>query len=310
MYGKDFISLHDLTVEQVASLFDLAIRIKANPGRFVDALPQKTMAMVFEKPSLRTRVSFETAMTQFGGHAIYLGPSDISLGKRESVPDIARTLDTMVQVIMARTFSHKSIIQLAENADAPVINALSDKLHPCQALADYLTILERKGRLEGLTLAFVGDGNNVANSLMFGGAKTGVNVRIVCPVGYEPDEAIVEQARTDAAATGVNIEIFNDPFEGVAGADIVYTDVWASMGQEAEKKERAKIFRPYQVNSELMAKADKEAIFMHCLPAHRGDEVTDEVVDSWQSVVFYEAGNRLHAQKAILHALLVGDESI
>ncbi len=310
MLGNDLISLHDLTAEKIEYLLGSALKIKASPRKYIDALAHKTMAMIFEKPSLRTRVSFETGMTQFGGHAIYLGPKDISLGKRESVPDIARTLDQMVDIIMARTFSHESILKLAENADAPVINGLSDRLHPCQALGDYMTILEKKGHLRGLSLAFVGDGNNVAHSLMYGGAKTGVNVRVVCPEGFDPDAAILEEARRDAAESGATMSVVHDPVEGVEGADVVYTDVWTSMGRESEAAKRKAVFRPYQVNAELMAKAKPDAIFMHCLPAHRGDEVTDEVVDSWQSVVFDEAGNRLHAQKAVIYALLVDEEIV
>jgi ornithine carbamoyltransferase len=308
MIGKDFISLHDLSVENVQALFDLALHMKANPEKYEGTLSGLTMAMIFEKPSLRTRVSFETGMTQLGGHAIYLGPSDISLGKRESVPDVARTLDRMVDVIMARTFSHESILQLAEYAEVPVINGLSDLLHPCQALADYLTILEKKGTLKGLTLAFVGDGNNVAHSLMFGGARTGVNVRVVCPEGFDPKPEVVAQAREDARETGAEIVVTHDIEAGVSGADVVYTDVWASMGQEAEAEARKAVFRPFQVNAALMARAKEDALFMHCLPAHRGDEVTDEVIDSWQSVVFDEAENRLHAQKAVIYSLLVDED--
>ena len=308
MIGKDFISLHDLTVENVQALFDVALRMKANPEKYEGALEGMTMAMIFEKPSLRTRVSFEAGMTQLGGHAIYLGPSDISLGKRESVPDVARTLDRMVDVIMARTFSHDAILQLAEYAEVPVINGLSDLLHPCQALADYLTVLEKKGTLKGLNLAFVGDGNNVAHSLMFGGAKTGVNVRVVCPEGFDPKPEVVAQAREDGRETGAQIVVTHDLDEGLAGADVVYTDVWASMGQEKEAEARKAVFRPFQVNAALMAKAKEDALFMHCLPAHRGDEVTDEVIDSWQSVVFDEAENRLHAQKAVIYSLLVDED--
>ena len=305
MFGNDLISINDLTAENVNHLLELALKVKASPEKYEDALVNHTMAMIFEKPSLRTRVSFEAGMTQLGGHAIYLGPSDISLGKRESVPDIARTLDRMVDVIMARTFSHESVLKLAEYAQAPVINGLSDLLHPCQALADFQTILEKKGRLEGLALAFVGDGNNVAHSLMNCGAKTGVNVRVVCPEGFDPNPDMVAQANEAGKATGAVMTVTHDLVEGVSGADVVYTDVWASMGQEAEAEKRKAIFRPFQVNAALMAKAKEDAIFMHCLPAHRGDEVTDEVIDSWQSVVFDEAENRLHAQKAVILSLMV-----
>jgi len=307
MFGKDLISIHDLTAEQVAAILDTAIKVKANPEDFEEFLRGCTMAMIFEKPSLRTRVSFETGMTQLGGHAIYLGPNDISLGKRESVPDIARTLDRMVDIIMARTFSHQSVLTLAEYAEAPVINGLSDYSHPCQVLADFQTITEKKGELKGLTLAYVGDGNNMAHSLMFIGAKTGVSVRIVCPKGYEPRADVLSLASEDAKETGAVISVTNDLNDGVSGVDVVYTDVWASMGMEAEAEARKAIFRPYQVNAALMAKAKEDAIFMHCLPAHRDDEVTDEVIESWQSVVFDEAENRLHAQKAVILRLMVAE---
>lgn len=307
MKGKDFITVFDLSIEEIESLFELALKVKANPDEYEKALPEMTMAMIFEKPSLRTRVSFEAGMTQLGGHAIYLGPNDISLGKRESVPDIARTLDRMVDIIMARTFAHESVTTLAEYASVPVINGLSDLHHPCQALADYLTIMEKKGSLRGLKLAFVGDGNNVAHSLLECGARTGVSVTIVCPKGYEPKKDIFENAKEEGKKLGATMSVTNDLKEGVTGADIVYTDVWASMGQEKEAEERKKIFAPYQVNSQVMEMADKEAIFMHCLPAHRGEEVTDEVIESWQSVVFDEAENRLHAQKALILKLLLGE---
>ncbi len=307
MFGKDLISIHDLTCDQVAAILDTAIKVKANPEDYEHFLSGCTMAMIFEKPSLRTRVSFETGMTQLGGHAIYLGPNDISLGKRESVPDIARTLDRMVDIIMARTFAHQSVLTLAEYADVPVINGLSDYSHPCQVLADFQTITEKKGELKGLTLAYVGVGNNMAHSLMFIGAKTGVNVRIVCPKGYEPRADVLALAVEDAKETGAAITVTNDLNEGVSGAGVVYTDVWASMGMEAEAEARKAIFRPFQVNGALMAKAKEDAIFMHCLPAHRGDEVTDDVIESWQSVVFDEAENRLHAQKAVILRLMVAE---
>jgi ornithine carbamoyltransferase len=307
MFGKDLISIHDLSVQNVNQIFDTAIKLKANPEKYERVLDGQTMAMIFEKPSLRTRVSFEAGMTQLGGHAIYLGPNDISLGKRESVPDIARTLDRMVDVIMARTFAHESILTLAEYATVPVINGLSDLLHPCQALADYLTVLEKKGDLKGLTLAFVGDGNNVAHSLMSAGAKCGVNVRVVCPEGYDPKPEMVAQANEDGKETGAVMRVTQSIDEGLAGADVVYTDVWASMGQEKEAEARKKVFAPYQVNAALMARAKEDALFLHCLPAHRGEEVTDEVIESWQSVVFDEAENRLHAQKAVILRLMVAE---
>jgi len=300
MNGKDFISIHDFSADNIRTILETAIEIKANPDEFETELEGLTLAMIFEKPSLRTRVSFEAGMTQLGGHAIYLGPKDISLGKRESVPDVARTLDRMTNMIMARTFAHDSVLQLAEFASVPVINGLSDLLHPCQAMADFQTILEKKGKLEGITLAYVGDGNNVAHSLMYAGAKTGTHVRIVCPEGFDPKDEVLAAAREDAKETGAEITVTHSMDEGAADADVIYTDVWASMGQEKEADDRKKIFVPFQVNGGVMAKAKDDAIFMHCLPAHRGDEVTDEVIDSWQSVVFGQAENRLHAQKALM----------
>jgi ornithine carbamoyltransferase len=245
-------------------------------------------------------------MTQLGGHAIAIQGSEIALGKREAVADVARTLDGMVDGIMARTFSHQMLIDLARHASVPVINGLSDHLHPCQALADFLTIRERFGRTEGIRLAWVGDGNNVAHSLMYAGAKLGAHVRLATPEGYDPDPGVVESARADAQHTGARIDLSRDPQEAVRGADVVYTDTWASMGQEAEHALRIKAFRAFQVNAGLMRAAAPGAIFMHCLPAHRGEEVTDEVIDSAASVVFPQAANRLHAQKAVLLLLLGG----
>ncbi len=307
MHGKDLLSIGQMSVEEFESVLELALKVKSNPDDYEHALPQMTMAMIFEKPSLRTRVSFEAGMTQLGGHAIYLGPNDISLGKRESVPDIARTLDGMVDIIMARVFQNESVLTLAEYASVPVINGLCNLHHPCQALADFQTILEKKGSLKGLKLAFLGDGNNVAHSLLEAGAKSGTSVTIVCPPGYEPNKEIFEQAEAEGAKTGAKMLVTNDVKEGVKGVDAIYTDVWASMGQEKEAEERKKIFAPYQVNSEVIKMADKEAIFMHCLPAHRGEEVTDEVVESWQSVVFEEAENRMHAEKAVILKLMIKD---
>jgi ornithine carbamoyltransferase len=304
--STDLISIHDLGREEVLEILDLAGRIKSDPAAHGSALARKTLAMIFEKPSLRTRVSFEAGMTQLGGHAIYLGPSDISMGKRESVADIARTLSGMADGIMARTFSHQAIIDLARHATVPVINGLSDHLHPCQALADFLTIREALGRIEGVTLAYVGDGNNVAHSLMNAGAKLGAVVRVATPPRYEPDAGVVRAASADAERHGGRIEAGHDVEAAVAGADVVYTDTWASMGQEAEHEARVAVLRPYQVNAAVMARARKGALFMHCLPAHRGEEVTDEVIESPASVVFRQAENRLHAQKAVLVLLMGG----
>lgn len=304
MNSRDLISIHDLSREEVLEILDLADTVKKNPGDYANALERRTLAMIFEKPSLRTRVSFETGMVQLGGHAIAIQGGEVGLGKREAIGDVARTLAGMVQGIMARTFSHQILIDLARDADVPVINGLSDHLHPCQALADFQTIREKLGRVEGVTLAWLGDGNNVLHSLMYAAAKLGANVQAACPEGYDPDPGVVSRARADAKATGSRIEVGRDPATAIKGADVVVTDTWASMGQESEHDARVKVFRPYQVNATLMARAKPGAIFMHCLPAHRGEEVTDEVIDSPVSVVFQEAANRLHAQKAVLVLLL------
>ncbi|MBI3911601.1 MAG: ornithine carbamoyltransferase [Armatimonadetes bacterium] len=264
----------------------------------------QTLAMIFEKPSLRTRVTFEVGMAQLGGRAIYLQPSDIQLRKRESVPDVARNLGRWVDGIMARTFVHQTILDLAEHAGVPVINGLSDLEHPCQALADFLTIQERLGEITGKKVVFVGDGNNVAHSLLLLGGLLGAHMVVACPEGYEPRAEILEATQAYAAASGGSAEVMHDPTTAVQGAHAVYTDVWASMGQEAEAEQRAQVFAPFQVNAELLAAALPEAIVMHCLPAHRGQEITDAVLDGLQSVVLDQAENRLHAQKAVLVMLM------
>jgi ornithine carbamoyltransferase len=304
MKSQDLIAIHDLGREEVLEILDLAQAIKKDPAAYARVLERKTLAMIFEKPSLRTRVSFETGMVQLGGHAIAIQGGEVGLGKREAIGDVARTLAGMVNGIMARTFSHQILIDLARFADVPVINGLSDHLHPCQALADFMTIRERLGRVEGVTLAWLGDGNNVLHSLMYAAAKLGAHIQAATPEGYEPDEGVVSRARADAKATGSRIEVGRDPLVAIKGAEVVVTDTWASMGQESEHDARVKVFRPYQVNPAMMAKAKPGAIFMHCLPAHRGEEVTDDVIESSASVVFQEAANRLHAQKAVLVLLL------
>jgi ornithine carbamoyltransferase len=298
------VSIHALPREDVLEILDLAARLKKGPGAHRGVLEGRTLAMIFEKPSLRTRVSFEAGMTQLGGHAIYLGPADISMGKRESVADIARTLEGMADGIVARTFSHQAIVDLARCASIPVINGLSDREHPCQALADFLTIREHLGRTEGVRVAYVGDGNNVAHSLMDAAVKLGAHLRLATPADYGPDPGVVDRARAGAERTGATIEVGRDPVAAVAGADVVYTDTWASMGQEAEHDRRVAFFRPYQVNAAVMARAARHAIFMHCLPAHRGEAVTEEVIDGPASAVFRQAANRLHVQKALLVLLL------
>ncbi len=306
MTAHDFLSIRDMNTKEILATFALARAMKANRRKYSKALQGKTLALIFEKPSLRTRTSFDVGIQQLGGFSLYLSPAEISLGKRESVYDVAKNLERMVQGIMIRTFAHQIVIDMAKYASIPVINGLTDYSHPCQAMADFMTIQEKKKKLKGLKLCYVGDGNNMAHSLMFAGARLGVSVTVACPAGYEPAATATEQAKADAKSTGAKIEIVHDPAEGVKSADVVYTDVWASMGQEAEAEARKKIFFPYQVNAALMSLAKKDALFMHCLPAHRGDEVTDDVIDSKQSVVFDEAENRLHAQKAIMYQLMKG----
>jgi len=303
MTNKDFIDVSDFSQAELESFLQDAVKIKSNPSAYTEALKGKALAMIFEKPSLRTRVSFDVGIHQLGGFSLYLAPSDISLGKRESAPDVARNLERMVQCIMVRTFSHKIALDLAEYAGIPVINGLTDFSHPCQAMADYLTVLEVKKRLQGTKLAYVGDGNNVAHSLIHGGLRLGVHVAIATPPAYEPDASVVEWARENAS-DAARLELTHDPVQAVQGADVVYTDVWTSMGQESEAAARLKVFQPYQVNHKLFSLARPDAVFMHCLPAHRGEEVTDEVIDSPRSVVFQQAENRLHAQKSIMLRLM------
>lgn len=305
---KHFLCLADLSSDEIWHLLRTARDLKAErqAGRNDPLLAGKALGMIFEKPSLRTRVSFEMAMVQLGGHAIYLSPNEIGLGRRESAADVARVLSRYVDAIEARVHAHRAVEQLARYATVPVINGLSDFVHPCQALGDILTVWEHRGSVKGQRIAFVGDGNNVANSLLFIGGKLGIDVRVVTPKGYEPHPAVVRLAQEAARQSGAAIVLTHHPAEGVQGADIVYTDVWASMGQEAEAEERKAHFAAYQVNAALMAHAQPDALFMHCLPAHRGEEVTGEVADSPQSVIFDQAENRLHAQKAIL-AILMSD---
>ena len=301
---KDLISIHDLTAEEVEALFQLAANVKARPDRYRTALARRTLAMIFEKSSTRTRVSFEVGMYQLGGLATFLSSRDIQIGRGETIHDTANVLSRYVDGIMARTFAHETVTELARWAEVPVINGLTDLLHPCQALADYFTMRERFGHTRGLTMAYVGDGNNVCHSLMFGGPKVGAHVRVATPEGHRPRPEILEAARQDAAAAGTTIELFDRPEAAVRGAQVVYTDVWASMGQEAEAQARAKAFAGYEVTPELMASADPKAVFMHCLPCHRGEEVAADVVDGERSVIFDEAENRLHVQKAVLLMLL------
>ncbi len=303
---SDFLTIKDFSPQQIRDLLDLARLIKATPLAYTGALKGKTLAMIFEKPSLRTRVSFDVGIQQLGGFALCLSPAEINLGKRESVYDVAKNLERMVQGIMIRTFAHDIVERMAEYASIPVINGLTDYSHPCQAMADCLTLLETKGKVKDLKIAFIGDGNNVAHSLMFAGAQLGAQVWVATPPGYEPKEDAVQWARERGAQTGGTCTLTNDPIQAADGADVVYTDAWTSMGQEAEAEKRRQVFPPYQVNVTLFARAKPDAVFLHCLPAHRGEEVTDDVMDSPRSVIFQQAENRLHVQKAIMLELMKG----
>ena len=305
MADKHFLSLKDWSREELELLFELSAALKASPASYRTALEGQSLAMIFQKPSTRTRVSFEVGMHQLGGQALFLSSNDIQLHRGESIADTARVLSRYVSGIMARVFAHQDVLDLARHGSVPVINGLSDLLHPCQALADYFTLRERRGDLAGLKMAYVGDGNNVAHELMFGAVKLGMRFSIGCPKGYEPNPLIFKSAAREAQKLGGPApEITADPAEAVAGADVVYTDVWTSMGQEAESRKRLADFQGFQVTSALMARASSECVFMHCLPAHRGEEVAADVIDGPQSVVFDEAENRLHVQKAVLVTLM------
>ena len=299
-------TVFDLDRDEILSLFDLAREMKKYPGRFGDSLKGRTLAMIFEKPSLRTRVTFQTGIFQLGGQGIYLAPSDIKIGKRETTQDIARNLSRWCDIVMFRTFAHKKIQELAAGSSIPVINALCDSYHPCQALADIFTLYERRHDVHNLKLAYVGDGNNVLHSLINISAILGIQLSYATPEGYEPKEDVLKLAQDYATQhnSGATFEATHVPAEAVKDADAVYTDVWASMGQEDQAAARRKIFEPYQVNAELMKHTKPGAWFMHCLPAHRGEEVTDEVVDAHYSVVFDQAENRMHAQKALMYMLI------
>ena len=302
MKARNLVSLAELSAEEVFEILETArhLKLEAKSGIRHDMLTGKTLAMVFQKPSLRTRVSFETGMWQLGGHAIYLGPSDIKLGQRETTEDIALNLSRFVDGIMARVFEHSTIAELAEHASVPVINGLCDTYHPCQGLADFLTIWEKKRSFEGLTLTFIGDGNNVAHSLINGCAKVGMAFRIACPQGFEPNEAIVTAARE----AGTQVDIFHDAREAAAGADVLYTDVWVSMGQESDAAEKHNAFDGFTIDDEIVSLADDDAIILHCLPAHYGEEIAYSASRSRGSAIFDQAENRMHAQKAVLALLM------
>jgi len=306
MKVKHLLSMQDLTSKEIEAILNLSeeLKQKLRKGKPHQLLRGNTLGMLFAKPSTRTRVSFETAMTQLGGHAIYMGLNDLQLDRGETLADTARTLSGYVDAVMARLFKHEDIVELARFSKVPVINGLTDKHHPCQTLADLMTIREKKGKLKGLKLTWIGDGNNVCNSLMLGCTLVGMNVSVACPRSYDPPADIIAQAKKNAAKTGAKVEISNDPKKAVAGADVIYTDVWTSMGQDKEREQRLMDFRGYQVNVELLKHAKKDVIFMHCLPAHRGEEVAGAVIDGPHSVVWAQAENRMHAQKGILVVLM------
>ncbi len=303
---KDLISLHDLTAEEVSDLLKLGLKLKKELKEGIPhpILKGKTLGMIFTKSSTRTRVSFEVGMTQLGGYPLFLSSNDIQLGRGETIHDTAKVLERYLDGIMIRTYAHSDVLELAKEASIPVINALTDLLHPCQVLADLMTAYEHKGKLEGLKLAYIGDGNNMAHSLMYGCAKAGLNCAIATPDGYQCDREVVSDATEDFKKSGKTLLLTEDPFEAIYDADVVYTDTWVSMGQEEEKAQRQEAFKAYQVNKELFKNAKDDAIFMHCLPAYRGFEVTEDVIDGAHSVIFDEAENRLHAQKAVMATLM------
>lgn len=303
---KDLISIKDLSAKEIEEVFALAQQIKKTKNKFASALKGKSVGLVFQKPSNRTRVSFEVGVWELGGNCIYLGPDEINLGQRETIEDVAKTLSRYLSAIVARTFSHQMVLDLARYATIPVINGLSDLEHPCQALSDLFTIKEKLKKLAGVKMAYVGDGNNVCNSLIYASSITGGNIKVATPKNYEPKKEIISTAEYLAKAYKASIELTNNPLEAVKGAEVIYTDVWTSMGQESEAEKRRRDFAGFNINEPLVAKAEKNYLFMHCLPAHRGEEVTDSIIDGEHSIVFDQAENRLHVQKAILVLLLRG----
>ncbi|MGM0652326.1 MAG: ornithine carbamoyltransferase [Bacillota bacterium] len=306
MKGIDILSIHDLNREEVEQILDTAhiLKMKHKLGEIYHPLKGKTLGMIFQKSSTRTRVSFEVGMFQLGGHALFLSANDLQLNRGETIADTARNLSRYLDGIMIRTFSHQDVVDLAEYSSVPVINGLTDLLHPCQVLSDLFSIKEKKQKLNGLRLTYIGDGNNMAHSLMFGGAKVGMDIVICSPSGFEPDPEVTRISRLDATKTGANITIQADPAEAVKNSDIIYTDVWASMGQEEEHDKRLKSFSDYQLNRGLLEKAKDDVLVMHCLPAHRGEEITDDVIDGMHSIVFDQAENRLHVQKAVMALIM------
>src|SRR4030043_1126022 len=306
MKGKSLASLDHFTREEIEQILKTSgvLKLQLLSGKEHPVLKGKTLAMIFEKPSTRTRVSFEVGMWQLGGYALYFSASDLQLGRGETIGDTAKVLSRYVQGIMARVFAHQTILDLVKYSKVPVVNGLSDFSHPCQGLADLFTIYEKKGHLTGLKLAYIGDGNNVAHSLLYGCSKVGMDITLACPKGYEPNPEVVLKAKEEGKRSGSAVKVTKDPKEAVREADIIYTDVWAGMGKEREHEKRVKIFKPYQVNGKLVKEAKEDYLFMHCLPAHRGEEVTDEVADSKNSVIFDQAENRLHTQKALMALIM------
>jgi ornithine carbamoyltransferase len=306
MKGKSLASLRDLTREEIEQILKTSelLKLQLLRGQDHPLLKGKTLAMIFEKPSTRTRVSFEIGMWQLGGYALYLSSTDLQLGRGETIGDTAQVLSRYADGIMARVFAHQTILDLVKYSRTPVVNGLSDFSHPCQGLADLFTVYEKKGRLSGLRLAYVGDGNNVAHSLLYGASKMGMDIVLGCPKGYEPNADVVADSTKEAKRNGCEVKVTHDPREAVKGADVIYTDVWASMGKEKEHEERVKLFKAYQINGDLVKGAKEDYIFMHCLPAHRGEEVTNEVADSKNSVIFDQAENRMHTQKALLALIM------
>ncbi|MGX7244249.1 ornithine carbamoyltransferase [Enterococcus quebecensis] len=304
MYGKSILDLTELTKEEFLSIIDLAVAIKAKPKAYRGVLSGKILAMIFEKNSTRTRMSFEAGIIQLGGQAIVLDSKSTQMGRGEPIKDTAKVMSSYVDAIMIRTYSDQMVAELAKEASIPIINGLTDDHHPCQILADFQTIYEQKGTLEGIKLAYVGDGNNMAHSFLIGGSLIGMDVSIATPVGYEPKAQVVEIAHKNAKESGSVIEILNDPAEAVKNADVLVTDVWASMGDESEQQEREKVFKNFQVNNRLAVQAKKDYLFLHCLPAHRGEEVSADIIDGLHSAIYQEAANRLHAQKALMVKLM------
>ena len=306
MSVQSFLSTHDLTADQTAGLFDLTAKVKADPKNYSSALEGKSLAMIFQKSSTRTRVSFEVGMFQLGGQGLFLSSGDIQLGRGETIADTAQVLSRYVHGIMARTYAHDDVVQLARHGSVPVINGLTDLLHPCQAMADYFTLREVFGDLRGRKLAYLGDGNNVAHSLLLAAPKVGMDITVATPSGFEPDSAIVDMAQSEALGAGIKIEVTNDPAAAAIDASAVYTDVWASMGQEEDAERRLALFQGFMVDGEVLSKALPEAVFLHCLPCHREEEVSAAVADGPQSRIFDQAENRLHVQKAIMLWLMGG----